>query len=92
MLTVVVVMLGGVLCGHLLKGKAVVKVAGRLVLWVIYLLLLLLGLAVGKDAVIMERLGSLGGQAALLALGAVLGSAVAAGALYRWLFNKKKGA
>lgn len=91
MLTVLSFMLGGVLCGFLLRGRAVVRAAGRLVIWVIYLLLLLLGVSVGSDPGIMDRLGTIGGRAALLAFGAVLGSAAAARWIYRRFFGKGGG-
>lgn len=66
----------------------------RLMLWVdrgtttaVYLLLFLLGIAVGGNTAVMNALATLGLQALLLSLGGMAGSIALAFLLYRWQFQ-----
>ncbi|MFW5725409.1 MAG: LysO family transporter [Bacteroidota bacterium] len=87
MLTVVAIMFAGMLAGYLLRGqKRILRMNARLTMWVIYLLLFLLGLAIGGDEYIMRQLPELGLMALLITLLAVGGSLLTAWLLWRFAF------
>lgn len=91
MLTVIVVMAIGVIVGFLIRTrKRWVKLADRLTMWAIYLLLFLLGIAIGANEVIVKNLPALGFKALLISLGGVLGSVMVAWLAYRLWFAPKK--
>ncbi|MFW5708233.1 MAG: LysO family transporter [Bacteroidota bacterium] len=87
MLTVVAIMFAGMLAGYLLRGqKRILRMNARLTMWVIYLLLFFLGLAIGGDEYIMRQLPELGLMALLITLLAVGGSLLTAWLLWRFAF------
>jgi len=88
MLNVFLVMLLGVGAGVLLRSVRTLKHTGKVVLLVIYALLFLLGKEVGADDRIVSGLGTLGVQALLLTLGALLGSALCAKLVYERFFRR----
>jgi len=88
MLNVFLVMLLGVGVGLLLRSVSMLKHTGKIVLFVIYALLFLLGKEVGSDERVVSGLGTLGLQALLLTLGSVLGSAICAKIVYERFFRK----
>lgn len=80
----------GTLTGVALRGQQ------RLLNWLergattaVYLLLFLLGISVGGNQAAMNALGSLGTQALLLSLSAIVGSVLLALLLYHWLFHNR---
>lgn len=81
--------LSGVLCRKLSKGVCIslTDVAerwqGRIVTWLIWLLLFLLGIEVGSNEMIVRSLPTLGVEALLLSSAATLGCCVLAWALWR---------
>lgn len=90
MLKIVAVMLGGVLTGYLLRNRKLGFVQ-RLITLAIWVLLFLLGIAVGANAGIMDNLGTIGWQALVLSLGGVLGSVVLAWVVYKFFFKANSG-
>lgn len=98
MLKVILVMMGGMLTGWLVRRLAVrraccdlKKVAdgvGGFLMISIWLLLFVLGLQVGGDEVIMHSLHTLGLEALVIGLLATLGSCVGAWALWRYVSRK----
>lgn len=64
----------GLVIGHLLRGRRVIRWADRLTEWCIYLLLVVMGISVGSNQDVLGRLDTLGLQAAVLAVGAIGGS------------------
>ena len=87
MLIVIGIMLSGMLIGYLLRGKKMswFAIAITVLIWV---LLFLLGIEVGGDEKIIKGLESIGIEAIAITLAGLLGSVVAAWALWR-LVNKK---
>lgn len=78
----------GVLLGHVLKNLSFFeKSANKVIMLVIYALLFLLGVSIGKNDVILNNLDSLGVQAWWLTFGAVLGSVIAAKIVYGKFFK-----
>lgn len=81
--------LSGVLCRKLSTGACisltdvVAQWQGRIVTWLIWLLLFLLGIEVGSNEMIVRSLPTLGVEALLLSTAATLGCCVLAWALWR---------
>lgn len=87
MLKIVCIMLGGVLAGFLLRKKRLGWVS-QFIMIAIWILLFLLGIAVGHNEEILNNLDTIGWQALVLSIGAVLGSVLLAGVVYRFFFKK----
>ena len=81
MYIVILIMLGGITCGYLLRRKPWPMVQ-RAVTPLIGCLLFLLGNEVGNNKTLMQALPTLGIESALTALAGVLGSAVCAWLLW----------
>lgn len=82
MFTVILVMLSGMLLGRLLRNRRMTFLP-RVVMFLIWVLLFLLGVEVGANPEIIRNLKSLGVEAFVLAVAGTLGSAVLAWALWR---------
>lgn len=82
MLAIVLMMLGGILVGFLLK-KINFKWISNLITVLIWLLLFVLGIEVGSNESIINNLGTLGLEALLLATAATLGSVTMASLLWK---------
>lgn len=87
MLTIVGIMSGGILCGFLLRGWKLKWVSDCITLS-IWILLFLLGIAVGNNEDILNNLDTIGWQALVVSLGAILGSVILAAVVYHFFFNK----
>lgn len=89
MLMIVGIMLGGVFTGYLLKNRNPGWIA-RAIMVAIWLLLFLLGAAVGQNNTILDHLDTIGWQALVLSAGGVGGSVLLAGVVYRFFFQGKR--
>ena len=90
MFTVLIVMVVGVFFGYFLRNrKKLVKFADKFTMWAIYLLLFLLGIAVGANEIIMKNLPKLGLKALIISLGAIAGSVLVAWGAYVIWFKPK---
>lgn len=87
MFKIVGVMLAGVLTGYFLRKKSLGFVS-KLIMVAIWILLFLLGIAVGNNDEILNNLDTIGLQALVLSIGAVGGSVVLAWVVYRFFFSK----
>lgn len=86
-LIVIALMLGGVGTGYLLR-RCNTRPVGRIITILIWLLLFLLGTEVGGNPDIINGLGTLGVEALLITLFAVLGSSLAAWGLWYYICRK----
>lgn len=84
MFIVVALMLSGIFLGYFLRNKGAEKVT-HIITPLIWLLLFLLGLTVGKDPKIMGGLTTIGKDALIITSFAVAGSALAAWGLLQIL-------
>lgn len=84
MFVVIGLMFAGMLIGYLFKRKKVTWI-GKVITVLIWLLLFLLGIDVGSNQVIMSGLHTIGLEALLIAVAAVLGSVVGARLLWNWI-------
>lgn len=82
-------MLGGVLTGYLLRKRNLKWISGAITL-AIWVLLLLLGIAVGYNDDILNHLDTIGLQALVLSVFAVAGSVILASVVYRYFFKEKR--
>lgn len=90
MFTVILIMLGGMAFGYVLRRRNPGKAAGRATTVLIWALLLMLGVEVGGDNRIMSSLGTLGVDALILSVAGIVGSVAAAWVLWRWIVAKKE--
>ena len=90
MFTVIGLMLGGICIGYVFR-KRELKGIGKLITALIWVLLFLLGLEVGGNRQIVEGLATLGLEAVLITFASVLGSCLAAWALWYFLYKRKGG-
>lgn len=80
----------GIALGYLIrKKKALVFINNKLVMWAIYLLLFLLGVAIGTNQVILNNLPTLGFNAFLISISTILGSVLVAWLGYLLWFKPK---
>ena len=90
MIAVVLIMIMGIIAGFLLRGSSrAVRINDRLTMWAIYLLLFLLGVAIGANELIMKNLPVLGLKALGVSSATVAGSVLLAWAGYHLLFKQK---
>jgi len=71
------------------KRPSIVHAVDRLTMWAIYGLLFLLGVSLGTNADLFSQLGSIGLRAAIISLCCLMGSALAAWALDRFILKGK---
>lgn len=88
MFTVIGLMLSGILVGYLLRRNDL-RGMGKIITLLIWILLFLLGVEVGGNRQIIEGLGTLGLEATLITLAAVIGSCLSAWGLWYVLYKKK---
>lgn len=87
MFKIVAVMLSGVVVGYLLRNKRLGLVS-RLITVAIWVLLFLLGIAVGLNDAILGNWDTIGWQAFILSVGGVAGSVVLAWVVYHFFFSE----
>ena len=91
MFTVLIIMTLGIVIGAILKDKKkLIKISSKLTNWAIFILLFLLGVAVGTNKEILQNFDKIGYQAIGITIFAVLGSVLTASLTYR-LFLSSKG-
>lgn len=88
MFTVISIFFGGILLGYLLKNLPILQRLGKSIFFTILLLLFLLGISLGSNENIVSNLASLGSQAVLISFAGILGSVLAAQAVYHFFFRK----
>lgn len=89
MFTIIGLMLTGMLLGFLLRNQKLSWIH-RIITVLIWLLLFLLGIDVGGNQEIINGLHTIGLEAIVITLAAVLGSVTAAWALWYVLYKRKK--
>ncbi|WP_300726440.1 LysO family transporter [uncultured Bacteroides sp.] len=89
MFTVITIMFIGMGLGFLLR-KWRVPGTNNLIMGLIWLLLFLLGIEVGSNRRIIEGIGTLGVEAALITIICVLGSCIFAWGLWKIITKKKE--
>ena len=90
MFVVISIMFGGIAVGYLLRRVELLQKIGKPISYTIFLLLFLLGITVGSNREIINNLSSLGGQALAISASAMLGSLIAAWAVYNLFFKERR--
>ncbi len=86
MLEILLLLATGMVAGYLLRNKpAVLKINGRLTGIAIYCLLFLLGVSLGKQEELLEKLPMVGGYSLALSLLGIIGSILLSALLFRKL-------
>lgn len=89
MFAIIGIMSGGILCGFLLrKWKLKLKWVPDCITAAIWVLLFFLGIAVGNNKDILDNLDTIGWQALVISMGAILGSVTLAAVVYHVFFMK----
>ncbi len=88
MFTVISIMLLGVAVGYLFRNRKI-PFLGKAITLFILLLLFLLGAQVGSNSTIMNNLSTIGTEALIITLGALLGSVLLSWGVYVWFFKNK---
>lgn len=85
---ILLILITGVVAGYILsRFRGVHKLADKATMYIIYVLLLFMGLSVGSEPEVMKNLADIGLDALLIALFAIGGSVLTAFILYRIIFK-----
>ena len=90
MFKIIGIIVFGVIIGILLRQKLSIVVVSKFITSIIYLLLLILGIAVGANEEIISNLDTLGYKALVITLGSLLGSCLFALLIFKKMFNKSQ--
>lgn len=90
MFKVIGIMFAGILVGYMLRKQSFIHYTGTLISIAIFLLLFLLGIAVGTNKQIVNNLSVLGLQAFAISSAAVLGSVICAWMVYRFIYKRER--
>ncbi len=91
MVAVIAVMTAGVILGYFIRHKTLlIKINDKFIMWAIYLLLFVLGVAIGTNETIMKSLPTLGLKALAITIGGVAGSILLAWFTYLKFFKNKE--
>lgn len=77
----------GILLGYIFRGIDKLQRISKLISYTIYLMLFLLGISVGANKEVVNNLPTLGVQALILASAGVIGSAIFAWLIYKFIFK-----
>ena len=89
MFIIIGIMLSGMLIGYLLRSKRLTWIP-KIITFLIWLLLFLLGIDVGDNKAIMNGLHTLGLEALTITLAAVIGSTLLAWGLWYLLYIRNR--
>ncbi|MDC7242060.1 MAG: LysO family transporter [Spirochaetales bacterium] len=88
MLTVIIIMTAGMAAGYLLRNyRNLFRGLDRTVSYVIYILLFLLGITVGRNETIVRNFHLIGLKALIITAASVAGSLVLAALVYHFFFR-----
>ncbi|NDV82179.1 LysO family transporter [Bacteroides sp. 51] len=89
MFIIIGIMLTGMLTGYLLRNKRLHWIH-KVITVLIWLLLFLLGIDVGSNEAIIKGLHTIGLEAAIITIGAVVGSTLFAWGLWYFIYERPK--
>ena len=88
MFSIILTLVAGGILGYLLRRASFVRQLEKSTALTVCLLLFVLGLSIGSNRLIVENLGRVGWQAAILAVLSLSGSIVAARIVFQLFFEK----
>lgn len=90
MITVLVIMIVGMICGYLLKEKKkILRVSEKMTTAIIFVLLFILGIGVGLNEKVISGIDIIGWQAMAITLGSIFGSVILSFITYKLFFTSK---
>lgn len=89
MFIVIAFMILGTVVGYIFRSNKLVNIS-KIITFIIWVLLFLLGVEVGTNPDIIAGLGTIGVEALIITVAAVLGSALVAILLWRYIKKSKK--
>jgi uncharacterized membrane protein YbjE (DUF340 family) len=89
MFIVIAFMILGVVAGYIFRNKKMGNIS-KIITVIIWVLLFLLGVEVGTNPEIIAGLGTIGVEALIITIAAVLGSAIMSLLLWRYIKKSKK--
>jgi len=90
MITVLVLMIVGMICGYLLKEKKkILQISEKMTTAIIFILLFMLGIGVGLNKKVISSIDTIGWQATAITLGSILGSVIFAFITFKLFFTSK---
>ena len=90
MFIIIGIMLTGILIGYLLRSKRLAWIH-KIITFLIWMLLFLLGIDVGGNETLIKGLPTLGMEAVIITLASVIGSTLCAWGLWHLLYIRNKG-
>ncbi len=91
MISILLVLSGGIVLGLLLVNKPVFhRINNHLLNWSIYLLLFLLGISVGTNDEVIRNLDKIGYEAITIALASISGSVLLSALLFKLVFRQNE--
>ena len=85
-----IVMLSGVLIGYILRNiRAIPALVSKINIYIIFLLLFVMGLSVGRNPQVIQGLGTLGLLGIAISVVSIAGSVFLSWIVYRHLFKKE---
>jgi hypothetical protein len=91
MISILLVLSGGIILGLLLVNKPVFhRINNHLLNWSIYLLLFLLGISVGTNSEVIRNLDKIGYEAIAIALASIGGSVLLSALLFKLVFRQNE--
>ncbi len=87
MFIVLAIIIVGVLLGTQIRSAHAPALFSKLLNIIIYILLLVMGISVGGNERIVSNLSTIGLNATIIALGAILGSITFAAIIYNYIFK-----
>lgn len=82
------IMITGIVAGYFLRRIPNITYIGKLITAFIFMLLLFLGISVGKNEVIIFNLSTIGVQALIITLAAIMGSVFLSWIVYKRFFKQ----
>lgn len=90
MTKVLIIMMAGAFTGYLLRNsKRIIQINERLIMLAVFGLLFLMGVTIGSNSNIVERLPELGFTALSVAIAGIVGSVALGSLLYYFVFRHK---
>lgn len=89
MITILLILTLGILVGLALTNKRRIhQLNNQLLNYAIYLLLFLLGVAVGTNPTVIQNIGKIGLEAVIIAFASIAGSVLLCAILFKYLFSQ----
>ncbi len=90
MFIVIAIIVVGILAGTLIRSPKAPAFLSKALGIIVYVLLFVMGISVGGNERIVNNLSTIGLQAFIIAIGAIVGSVIFANVIYKYIFKGDK--